>query len=233
MHAEIPDSTAQLLPHVLDADVLVWTKIGDDAGEDIEGILARKEAERKQGTFWWGIGSSLNREKLEHALCASGGTLAVQFSQQLSRPKKRCSFGGMRLWTHYRSEKDDKKIEMPIPSHALVVSKGKSERYYALVCRSDKAIACCDQRFNEQLFQNYPNGKIPGNIQNTALLKRKSQGDHGAGRYKSGFAATLVSPFFVTLTSSRQLTPDEERGVAKFRAGGDYNDLVQRIRLQG
>jgi hypothetical protein len=233
MNVEVPDSIAQFLSHVSDADVLVWTKIGDDAGEGIEGILAREEAERQKGNFWWGIGSSLHREKLKNALRVSGGTLSVHFSQQLSRPKKRCSFGGMRLWTHYRSEKDGEKVEMPIPGHALVVSKSKSEQYYALVCRSDKAIACCDQRFNEQLFQNYPDGKIPGNIQNTALLKRKSQGDHSAGRYKSGFAATLVNPFFVTLTGSRLLTPDEALRVAEFRAGGDYNDLVQRIRFQG
>jgi hypothetical protein len=233
MNAELHESSARLLPPASDADFLVWTKIGDDAGEIIKGILARKKAERQKGNFWWGIGSSLDREKLKSAMIESGGTLYVHFSQQLTRPKERCSFGGMKLWTHYWFEQDGKKKEIPIPSHALVISKCKSERYYALVCHSDREIACSDQRFNEQLFQNYPDGKTPGNSQNTALLKRRAQGDHSAGRYNSGFAATLARPFFVTLVGSRVLTPDEERRVSGFMTGEDYNELIQRIRFRG
>lgn len=32
-------------------DVLVWTKMGNDAGEFIDGILMRKDAERRAGSF--------------------------------------------------------------------------------------------------------------------------------------------------------------------------------------
>jgi hypothetical protein len=210
----------------LASDVLVWTKYGHDASERMEGIHARKEAERQKGSFWWGIGSSLHREKLQSALKESRGTLHVLFSEQRSPPKPCRPGDKMRIWTHYWDEGEKHEI----PDHALVVSKGKSERYYALVCKSVDVITPVKQHFHEQLYQNYPDGKTPGNSQNTALLKKKPQGDQGKLRYKSGFVATLVSPYFVTLSGSRLLEPDEQAKVQKFRAGHDYNDLIQRIR---
>jgi hypothetical protein len=137
----------------------VWTKIGDDAGETIGGILARKDAERRAGPFWWGIGSSLDRSKLQQALVSSGGTLPVLFSAQLASPK-RGGFGGTTLWRRWVDETGAHEI----PEHALVISKGRSSRYYALVCRSESSITRLhEQRFDEQQFRNYPDGKSPGN----------------------------------------------------------------------
>ena len=39
----------------------VWTRFGVEAGETIEQILSRKEAERQacDGRFFWGIGNSV------------------------------------------------------------------------------------------------------------------------------------------------------------------------------
>jgi hypothetical protein len=220
----------------LAADVFVWTRYGPDAGEDVEGILARKEAERKQGSFWWGVGNSINREKLAKALNDTGGTLHVLFSEQLKREETCRADDKMKLWTLYQDWQDGQWHE--IPDHALVVSKDTSkpkrdQRYYALVCESLATITRLDNLyFHEESFQGYPDLGPPGRSQNnTALVKRKAQ-DHGRLRYKSGFCATLLSPHFVRLAGPRLLTSDEKGEVARFRTG-DYSGLIQRVRFQG
>jgi hypothetical protein len=218
-------------------DVFVWTKIGHDAGEVLGGILARKDAERRAGTFWWGIGSSLDREKLKRALTACGGILPVLFSEQLSRPKKEKSSGSRRmtLWTHWVDETGSYEI----PDHALVIgngpsereiSKGHSQHYYALVCESDNSIATLrDHPFDDQKFRNYPDGARPGNSQNTALLTGNMKADHTHGRYKKGFSATLVRPWLVTLAGPRLLTSEEQNQITRWN-GEDHSGLVRRIR---
>jgi hypothetical protein len=205
-------------------DVFVWTKIGDDAREFIDGILMRKEAERRAGSFWWGIGSSLDRDKLQKALSLSKGTLPVLFSKQLSSPK-RSAFGGMILWTRWM----DGSGAHVIPGHAMVISKGRSARYYSLVCSSDEILSLSSQPFDEHLFWNFPDGARPGHSQNTALLTGNLQAEHGNGRYRIGFRATLVQPWLVTLAGPRLLTADEENLIANWN-GDDYAALVRRIR---
>jgi hypothetical protein len=203
----------------------IWTKFGDDAGEQIGGILARKEAERQAGSFWWGIGSSIDRAKLTVALRAAGGTVPVVFSAQIS-PPKRCGFGGMTLWTQWV----DSTGTHEVPHHALVISKGRATRYYALVCQAERSIAALyDLPFDEQLFLNYPDGARPGNSQNTAFLAGTPEGNHSHGRYRRGFLATLVYPWFVTLAGPQLLTAEKQNLVAGWR-GGDYAVLVRRIR---
>ena len=205
------------------SDVFVWTKIGDDAGERIGGILFRKEAERLAGSFWWGIGSSLDRNKLKRAIDAASGDLQVIFSAQLS-PPKRCDFGGMTLWTRWLDDSGGAKI----PDHAMVISKGRSTRYYCLVCRSDESILSLGhQPFDEKLFCNYPNGKQPGGSQNTAILTGNLKANHGRGRYKRTFLASLVR--FVSLAAPRLLSSFEQDLIANWN-GKDYASLVRRIR---
>jgi hypothetical protein len=218
----------------LAADVLVWTKYGPDGVEVERGILARKEAERQKDSFWWGIGSSIAREKLRRALNDSDGTLHVLFSRQLMNKPKRC--GTMKLWTKYWDWDGELR---EIPDHALVVSKDKPEdskkihQYWALVCKSQDKIATYNNfDFYEKSFQNY-SGKAPYDGQNTLLLQRKLQGDHGKLRYKLGFGATLVSPYLVELDGARPLESWERDKVVDFEEGDDYkNDLIQPIRFR-
>jgi hypothetical protein len=208
------------------ANHFVWTKIGHEAGELIDNILLRKDAERCAGSFWWGIGSSLDRKKLAKAWDSLGGRLQVLFSKQLTRPKT-CGFGGMKVWTQWL---DETGALHEVPEHALVISKGRSERYYALVCHSENSIACLhDQPFDEQLFRNYPDGGRPGNSQNTALLTGNSDVDHSRGRYRVVFTANLMEPRLVTLTNPRLLSKDEEGQIARWD-GKDYLALIRRIR---
>jgi hypothetical protein len=220
-------------------DVFIWTKFGDDAGEVTAGILQRKEAERLAGSFWWGVGSSLNRDKRRQALSDSAGRLQVVFSKQLSRPKP-CESGqmaAMALWTRWL---DDSGKSHEIPSHAMVISKAGARCYYALVCGSGKPLYRRDSYgrlclrellFDDHIFYNYRSDKKPCASQNTALLTGNLQADQGSGRYREGFRATLVYPWFVRLDRHRHrlLTPDEQDLIADWD-GKHYAALVRRIR---
>src|SRR5437660_936141 len=110
----------------------VWTKMGDDGKEKLPVILARKDAERRAGSFWWGIGTNVV-SGFDEALSECGGELPVVFSVQLSRPKRKSGADQMRLWTQWI---DQNGIRHDIPDHALVTSKGCAGKYYALVCKS-------------------------------------------------------------------------------------------------
>ena len=54
---------AMLAHHIVPATraPFVWSVIGGDAGESVDHIVARKEAERRagRGEFWWGLGTPL------------------------------------------------------------------------------------------------------------------------------------------------------------------------------
>ncbi|MBM4072781.1 MAG: hypothetical protein FJ271_28215 [Planctomycetes bacterium] len=207
---------------------LVWSKMGDEAGERINGILARKEAERLVNSFWWGVGhvNCMAKKNLDSALQQNEGILPVLFSKQLSCPKKYDSDTvGMFVWTHY----EGKHGITPIPSHALVISKGVAKRYYSLVCHAEESISSMREiPFDDRLCRNFPDGPQPGGSQVTTLVARLP-GDHGRGRYRQGFWATLIDPWLVKLTGCRRLTKDEEHAVANWD-GHDYPELVRRIR---
>jgi len=226
-------------------DVFIWTKIGDDGGEVLldsrnlrGGILGRKDAERRAESFWWGVGSSLNRDRLHQAIENSGRKLLVIFSKQLS-PQKKCESdktAKMALWTRYI---DRQGKEHDIPDHAMVVGSskyrknGKPYPYYSLVCQSNESILHLrEPLFNETLFCNVSkNGKQPGDSQNTALLTGDLQADQKGGRYHQSFCATLVEPWFVTLSGRRELKPPEQDLIAEWD-GRDYASLVRQIRRQ-
>ncbi len=132
----------------------------------------------------------------------------------------------MTLWTRWLDDSGTHDI----PDHAMVISKGRSARYYSLVCRSDQSILSLrKQPFDDQLFRNFPDGARPGNSQNTALLTGNIEAEHGNGRYRRGFRATLVQPWLVTLVGPRLLTADEQNLIANWN-GDDYAGLVSRIR---
>jgi len=227
-------------------DVFIWTKIGDDGGEVLldnrelrAGILQRKEAERVAKNFWWGVGSSLKRDKWQEALRRSEGQLLVVFSKQLSPPKK-CKCGEKRemfVWTHWL---DESGTPRDIPYHAMVLS-GEKDPYYALVCHSDEPLYLRDslsgrpylhdQPFNEGRFRNFRSEKGPCNSHNTVLLTGDLKAGCEDGRYRRGFRATLVDPFFVELDpkTRRKLEPPEKNKIVTWD-GEDYASLVRRIR---
>src|SRR5207253_510057 len=62
----------------------VWSRCGAEAGQELDSLILRKEAERitGQNVFWWGIGNSLGTN-VRQAASECGGELDVQFSAML------------------------------------------------------------------------------------------------------------------------------------------------------
>jgi hypothetical protein len=207
----------------------VWSKMQAEAGEGLEGILARKEAERTAGggVFWWGIGHSLGSAVLKAAQ-TSGGTLPVLFSKMLGRPKKGdVAPEQVFLWTTWM---DADGCRHKVPSHVLVTSRASTKRrHYALVCHMSHAIALNDHGpFDPKNCWTWA-GNVPGDSQVTALLSGEPA-PHSDGRYRRGFCATLVPPLAVKLIDGRLLTQLERGLLRSWRDGGDWHALVQRLR---
>jgi hypothetical protein len=181
-------------------NAFVWTKMGVEAGEALEAIVKRKEAERIAGSgeFWWGIGTSLG-PRLGLAARSNGGRLPVLFSKMLGGAKAADQSPSMVWkWTEWE---DEQGATHKLPRHAHVTSRGDQikKKHYALVCHSDTAIALRSrgQPFDPALCRT-PAGKVPGSSQVTALLHGSPKA-HTSGPYESSFQATLVQPWAVKL----------------------------------
>ena len=216
--------------------VFVWAKMQAEAGEPLEQIVLRKEAERAsgKGTFWWGFGSSLG-DDVARAATANGHALPVLFSKMLTKPKKKDSEPDIVwLWDSWRTKRDVGRI----PTNALVTGgSGPARGHYALVCQSDTPLRLQDhgvfdpdQCWTYKSKDNKGAEKAPGPSQVTSLLWNRLPSAHKAGDYRTGFRATLVKPWAVQLTNPRQLS-DRERGLIKgFRDGDDWMSLVRMLR---
>src|SRR5262245_35333860 len=119
-----------------DTRALVWTRIQAEAGQPLDCIVARKDAERRAGggLFFWGIGSSLG--STVQLAARTQDKLPVVFSRMLSQPKKAdTNPEAVAVW---RSYIDQDGVTRPLPPHVLVTSRsqtksGVKSRHYALV----------------------------------------------------------------------------------------------------
>jgi hypothetical protein len=162
--------------------LFIWSKMQTEAGERLEWIVARKDAERIAGNaeFWWGIGNSLGRAAQEAA--AVDGGLPVLFSQMLSRPKKiDTTPAQVFLWTAYE---DAPGVIRHIPPHVIVTSRGGKSRHYALVCHSAVPLVLADYGPFDVRRCLTPAGRVPAAQQVTALLTGDFQTGHDAGAYR-------------------------------------------------
>lgn len=112
--------------------------IGGDAGEPLNHILVRKEAERVAGSgeFYWGLSAKLGADVEDRAL-QNGSTLPALFAASKNIGAPYCS--QIAIWEKWESVLDPNQSG-PIPSHVIVTSAydPKSKRaHYALVCYSD------------------------------------------------------------------------------------------------
>ncbi len=184
--------------------VFVWTKIGTETGETVADIIDRKERERsKGGVFWWGIGTSLGPAVRDEALRA-GGSIPIIFCEMLGTAQTHDVSPTSKVrWTQWR---DWDGSEADIPTFVLVKSRGedrrgrRKEKHYTVICRPDNKLRLNP---NGQLFDprncQTLGGKMPGDSQNTALLRGDIGLPHPSGRYRIAFAAMLVRPWQTTL----------------------------------
>jgi hypothetical protein len=208
----------------------VWSLMGQDAGQTLDEIIIRKEAERRTGgTYWWGGGTPLG-PRVESEAILNGGTLRALFSALGNQ--KRAANQSTYLWDGWRSIRKGPHgthSHGRIPKHVLVLGGNPDRPYYALVCRCDTELVLGDQGpFDPAQCLTIANGVPPGASQRAALLR--GQVNHTHGRYRIAFSAYLVAPWFVRLTQARVLTAAELARVRQYKRGDDWLGLVKSLR---
>lgn len=177
-----------------------WTRFGTEAGETIDAILARKEAERQAngGVFYWGVGNSIAAAVVELLRCVDEPQ--VLFSPIRTRPRPVDEAPGCVVrWpsaTGLRGELFD------LPAATCVTSRWDPARpggnHYALVCSSGDPLKIADcGKLRYGALRNLRSGTPLGASQVTAVVHREDAGD--GSEYTVTFRATLVAPYFVRL----------------------------------
>jgi hypothetical protein len=193
-----------------------WTRFGTEAGEPIEAILERKEAERRanDGVFMWGIGNSVAPGLTE--LLAREPSPEVLFSPIRSAPRAGdIDPPAVASWTAAQAMDGE---AYPLPQHSMVTSRydpaRPATRHYALVCASPGPLAVMDDAaLSFVQLRNLRSGAPLGFSQVTAVVSRED-GEEGEDDYPVAFRARLVAPYFVSLHEPRQLTGRCDRTVA-------------------
>jgi hypothetical protein len=184
--------------------VFCWSKMGTEAGQSLEAILARKDAERALGggVFFWGIGNALGPKLWK--FIGSVTNPMVFFTPMRSKPKE-IDVSPKRV-VAWREFIDREGKSYPIPKHVFVTSRASEEEnadraHFALVCR--KASSIFDQEsWGSIASQNLRNFGASTNVafsQVTAIVQRIGLDQCPERRYEVNFAAELVSPYFVRL----------------------------------
>jgi hypothetical protein len=182
----------------------VWTRYGAEAGESVECILRRKEAERlaNSGVFLWGIGSSV--APAINALVKECSAPPVIFTPMLSAPRS-CDVNPQRVlcWSRATTLSG---AAWDIPCGSTVTSKAavtpRKHCHYALVCYAPEPlseIARSEIVFSSLEVCNLTSGKQVGASQVTAVVARTHLPQAGS-KYRVAFQASLVYPFFVRLS---------------------------------
>jgi hypothetical protein len=205
-----------------------WTKVGQEAGEDVAAIRRRKEWERQlgHGRFFWGIGQSLGDNAL--LTSAMGTPLPVLFSPMPSKAKSiDTAPSGVVLWNSWV---DTDGCPYPLPDYCLITSRshlpsGRAKaRHYALVCMSDHEL---DERLDcwisPQHLRNAGTNSTLGASQVTAVVRLAESSAIGGGtrRYPVIFVADLRPPYFVRLAEPTPLAESDIAQIKDVCAAGD------------
>jgi len=187
-----------------------WTRFGTEAGEPIERIVERKEAERQAngGMFFWGIGNSIAPAIDE--LLRSVPAPEVLFSPIKSRPRKAdVSPSAVVRWTGARDLRGE---WFDLPAGAWITSRWDRVRpraHYALVCGSLAPLRLSDDgRLSFGSLRNLRSGAPLGASQVTAVVQRSDEQARVAGEYTIALRAALVPPYFIRLQAPVPVVAD-------------------------
>jgi len=191
-------------------DAFCWTKYGTEAGEDVAGIVSRKEIERRRngGVFLWGIGNGVGPSLVE--LIRTTRRPKVVFTPMLSKPAARdANPSALAVW-HEAIGLDGQPTELP--RHSLVTSRisqgGSAKSHFALVCR--RAETLTDHwdspgesvRFGPSQVVNLRSGSRVGASQVTSVVRRVAANAAASeSRYRVAMIAELAPPYLVRLTA--------------------------------
>ncbi|GHP20047.1 hypothetical protein RN2511_047830 [Rhodococcus sp. NKCM2511] len=190
-----------------------WSKFGAESGEQVSAIRSRKEAERvlNGGIFLWGIGNSI-RPSLD-VLLRQVESPEVLFSPMLSAPAKRdVDPGRVVAWAQARGI-DGNNYELP--EYSIVTSRmfDAKKAHYALVCQSAESLfgRCSEVGLSYANLYNLSSGNKLGSSQVTSVVGYKD--GHIAGReYQVAFRASLVFPYFLSLSQPIDVPPEFSLG---------------------
>jgi len=195
-----------------------WSRFGTEAGETVEQILDRKEAERTRnnGAFYWGIGSSVGPGLVE--LLRRCSEPEVLFSPIKSRP--RSEDVAPALVVRWRSGTALDGAELELPPSVCVTSRagrlGVHGHHYALVCASAEPLSLSDQgRVHFGELRNLRSGSRLGSSQVTAVVSRVAQDQPGPqAAYVVALRAGLVAPYFIRLQDPEPVAVEQTRFAA-------------------
>jgi hypothetical protein len=214
-------------------DLICWSRMQAEAGQQLHAIIERKERERQAGNglFLWGVG---NAPPVHIRVLARIGTaVPVIFSVMKVKPKAIDATPTRTLaWRRYI---DSNGAERLLPLGALVTSRGHSvrgaekERHYALMCHSGTPLRLAHGvPFDPAAYRNASGtGARVGASQVTALLRRVEEPDHNTA-YQANIVARLAGSYWVRLTDPVQLDAAAVKAVADFH--GDQQHWVHLIR---
>lgn len=194
-------------------EYICWTRMQAEAGQPLEAIVARKEIERRAGggLFLWGVGNP--PAVITKILARTDVPVRAIFSIMKSRPKAAdVAPASTVVWRRYI---DAHGVTRPLPTHALVTSRGHSaggakRRHYALMCRSEESLVVRrGEIFSPAAFRNAGGTGAPvGASQVTALLRRVAE-DSVTSHYETNLSAWLTESYWVPLLDPVELDSDK------------------------
>lgn len=205
-------------------EYICWSRMQAEAGQPLESIVSRKEAERRagDGLFFWGVGNA--PAVMISALARLNRRIPVVFSVMKSRPKA-IDIAPNRTFA-WRSYIDAFGAERPLPPHVIVTSRGDSaggakRAHYALMCHSDDPLVIVRGKgFDPTAFRNAGGTGAPvGPSQVTALLKRIGT-DRISAEYEANITAWLTGSYWVRLTDPVELDAARLAIVSSAAEGG-------------
>lgn len=221
-------------------DMICWSRMQTEAGQELQSIIWRKELERSagNGVFCWGVGNAPSRSIPD--LARSGADIDVVFSVMKSRPKAAdITPSRLRIW---RSYFDHSGNERPLPPATLITSRADTalrtkSAHYALMCRSDEPLVLGDfGPFDPSAYRNASEtGGVVGASQVTALLRRVSN-EARAAAYTVNLRAKLGYGYWVRLGDALDLSPDRrstlERIMSNLRSVSirEWGRIVTQLR---
>ncbi len=238
---DVTDGKSQQLGFTILPEAFCWTKIGTEAGEQLDDILRRKENERTagDGLFFWGIGNSIGQKVRE--LLRRVDRPKVAFSRMRATCKSvDRSPARVFVWTAYYDQLDRL---IPLPDHVLLSSRGTTrtgikKQHYSLICRSSAPLRLGSLgTIDLGLFRNL-GSRSPrvGASQVTAVIERH-QAPAAGPTYEIDMVAEFSPPYFVRLANPRELGA-AERALLDAHAdregcsSADWTALVGLVKAQ-
>jgi hypothetical protein len=208
-----------------------WTKFGTEAGEPVDAILRRKEAERLQsgGVFLWGIGSSVRPSLVRLLECTANPQ--VIFTPMRSAPAEH----GVRpaaIVTWRRGTAIDGR-RFVLPDYTVVTSGvrdgAKPGRHYALVCQREAPLRCgVAESLSLGTLRNLASGADVGFSQVTSIVEYDPARRPSGPKYTIAFRAQLVYPYLLSLAGPISDSPSSHAADSQEAWElGEVNDLIE------